>query len=283
MIKDRQVFQYQNKNLIERVIICPPFRYEAIFQNEGCFIYLKSKDTKLISSDVNLTLENKDAVLLKCGTYFVDWLKKTDSMVEVLAVHLYPEILEKLYKNELPQRLKKSANYTQVKKIAPTDTISKFVESLEFYFQNPSLVSDDLLELKIKELILLLVQTKNASSVLELIEDLYSPRKSELKKIIDLHSYQNLSVEELAILCNLSVSSFKREFNSIYNESPIRFLNKKKIEKAKELLELSDLSIAEISHQVGFNDPYYFTRMFKKQEGTAPSIYRKVNNEPKIQ
>ena len=101
--------------------------------------------------------------------------------------------------------------------------IAKFIESLEFYFENPALVNNDLLELKIKELILLLVQSKNVDSILELITDLYSSKTVNLKKIIDLHLYSNLSVEDLAKLSNLSVSSFKREFKKEFNDSPNNF------------------------------------------------------------
>ena len=136
------------------------------------------------------------------------------------------------------------------------------------------MVNEDLLELKIKELILLLIQTKNASSTLELIEELYSPRVANLKQVINLHQYENLSIEGLAALCGLSPSSFKRAFREIYNDSPGNYLNMKKIGKAKELLEVSNLAISEISYEVGFNDPHYFTRIFKKKAGVSPSSYR---------
>jgi len=57
-----------------------------------------------------------------------------------------------------------------VKTVVPDNTMKRFIDSLEFYFENPAIVNEDLLELKIKELMLLLVQSKNAASVLELIE-----------------------------------------------------------------------------------------------------------------
>ncbi|MEM6377349.1 MAG: AraC family transcriptional regulator, partial [Bacteroidota bacterium] len=179
-----------------------------------------------------------------------------------------------LYMNELPKSFKQREVKEQVRIIDSDDIITKFIESIEFYFENPVLVNDDLLELKIKELILLLIQTKNASSVLELVEELYSPRVANLKKVINLHQYHNLSLEKLAALCGLSVSSFKRKFREIYLDSPGQYLNRKKIEKAKELLQVGNLSVSEISFEVGFNDPHYFTRIFKKKEGIPPSTYR---------
>ncbi len=274
MIEDRIVFSYKGKQLIEKIVIRPPFLYSAIFHNEGCFIYVKGSETKLLSSEVNLNLKDREAVLLKCGTYFADWMKEATQPMTVIAIHLYPDLLRQLYMNELPKSFKKREVKEQVRIIDSDDIITKFIESIEFYFENPILVNDDLLELKIKELILLLIQTKNASSVLELVEELYSPRVANLKKVINLHQYHNLSLEKLAALCGLSVSSFKRKFREIYLDSPGQYLTRKKIEKAKELLQVGNLSISEISFEVGFYDPHYFTRIFKKKEGIPPSNYR---------
>ncbi|TDS13578.1 AraC family transcriptional regulator [Maribacter caenipelagi] len=275
MILKREKFEYQNKTLIERVTINPPYKYEAIFQNEGCFIYVKGSDSKFLSSENNLNLNENQAVLLNCGTYFVEWLEKSKQTIEVIAFHLYPEILKKIYLQELPKSLTQKNRKNQIKKIDPDNTISKFVDSLNFYFQNPALVNEDLLELKIKELILLLVQTKNSESILEIISDLYSPNVVSIKKVIKLHLYENLSLEELAKLCNLSLSSFKRQFKTIFQDSPTNYINHRRIEKAKELLKVSDYSISEISFHIGIQDPQYFTRFFKKKVGITPSSFRK--------
>tara|TARA_R110000868_G_scaffold37111_2_gene131299 strand:+ start:7356 stop:8192 length:837 start_codon:yes stop_codon:yes gene_type:complete len=275
MILKREKFEYQKKTLIERVIINPPYTYEAIFQNEGCFIYVKGADSKFLSSENNLKLSENQAVLLNCGSYFVEWLKNSNNTIEVIAFHLYPQILKKIYLQELPKSLIIKNRKTQIKKIVPDHTISKFIDSLNFYFQNPELVNEDLLELKIKELILLLVQTKNSESILEIISDLYSPNVVSIKKVIQLHLYENLSVEELAKLCNLSLSSFKRQFKTIFQDSPINYINHKRIEKAKELLKVSDYAISEISFHIGIHDPQYFTRFFKKNVGVTPSSFRK--------
>ena len=155
MIEDRIVFSYKDKQLIEKIVIRPPYSYNAIFHNEGCFIYVKGSKTKLLSSEVNLNLKDREAVLLKCGTYFAEWMKGATKPVTVIAIHLYPDLLKQLYKNELPKSFQQREVKEQVKTITPDDIITKFIESIEFYFENPVLVNDDLLELKIKELILL--------------------------------------------------------------------------------------------------------------------------------
>ena len=279
MILSRHTFEYQNHVLIEQVTIKPPFRYEAIFQNEGCFIYVTGNNSKVLSSEENLTIHSQEAVLLKCGTYFIDWLKNSEnSTIKVVAIHLYPDILKKLYQQELPKLIKQHDNKSIPQKIIPENTITKFIENLNFYFENPSLINDDLLELKIKELILLLIQTKNAKSILQLIEDLFTPRIVQLKNVINTHLYSSLTIEELAKLCNLSVSSFKREFKKVFNDTPANYMNTEKLKKATQLLKVSDLTITDIAYEIGFNDPSYFTRFFKQKTSLSPMEFRKNKN-----
>lgn len=275
MITARSTFKYRNQVLIEKIRLLPPFRYEAVFQNSGCFIYFKEQAPRLLSSESNIKIKSKEAVLLKCGNHFLDLLKETDNQeVEVIVVHLFPEVLRELYIGELPGIINKQTKNKRSQVVASSDIISRFIDSLEFYFQNPSLVNNDLLELKIKELILLLVQSKNVNSILELIADLYAPKTVLLREIIDLHLFSNLNLEELARLCNQSLSSFKREFKKEFNDSPNNYIVGKRIDKAKELLNMTKLSINEIAFEVGFQDQLYFSRLFKKRLGTTPSNFR---------
>ncbi len=275
MILSRSTFKYRNQVLVEKVKIRPPFRYETIFQNSGCFIYFKEQGPILLSSENNVRVKSNEAVLLKCGNHFLDLLReKENGEVEVIVVHLFPEVLKKLYIGELPSVIEKQSKNKRSQVVASSDVIAKFIDSLEFYFQNPSLVNNDLLELKIKELILLLVQSNNVNSILELIADLYTPKTVLLKEVIELHLFSNLKLEQLAKLCNQSLSSFKREFKKEFNDSPTNYIIGKKVEKAQELLKLTKLSINEIAYEVGFQDQLYFTRLFKKRTGMTPSNFR---------
>ena len=275
MILDRQTFEYDGRVLVEKIKIGTPFKYEAIFENSGCFIYYKDRAPKLLSADQNVQVNSQEAVLLKCGNHFLEILKETeDEEVEAMIVHLYPEILKKLYAKELPKSIEKNHCNEQSEVVVSKEVISRFIESLEFYFQNPVLINDDLLELKVKELILLLIQSKNVCSIQELISDLYSTRSVQVKKVIELHRYSNLGLDELAKLCNLSLSSFKREFKKEFNDTPNNYITNQKLKRAKELLSITEMPVSEIAYGVGFNDPLYFTRIFKKKTGNSPTEYR---------
>ncbi len=276
MIISRQTFQYKNKTLIEKAVIRPPFRKAGIYQNQGCFLYMKEATAKLFSATEIVALAPRETVLLKCDTYYMDFIQHSDEQtIEVIAVHLYPEILKKIYSNELPALVEQQrGGSTKTQHIVDEIVIAKFIESLEFYFEHPTLVNNDLLELKIRELVLLLIQTKNVASVVALIADLYSTQTVELREVVELHLYSNLSVDELAALCHMSPSTFKREFKKEFASSPAKYINDQKLKKARDLLSVSDLPIGDIAYEVGFNDPLYFTRLFTRKEGVPPSTYR---------
>ncbi|RME70993.1 MAG: AraC family transcriptional regulator, partial [Verrucomicrobia bacterium] len=56
---------------------------------------------------------------------------------------------------------------------------------------------------------------------------------------------------------------------------PLDYFNRLKVQRACELLATTTLSIAEIAEQLGFDDPYYFSRLFRKIMGMAPRVYRR--------
>lgn len=260
---------------MEKIIIKAPFRFATKFQNEACFIYFLEGKTKINSGQEQETIKAEESVLLKCGTYFADLLKYSEGdKYEILVFHLYPDILREIYTNEIPSFIKPSKNKSLIGKVAPNDIIKKFVESLQFYFDNPDLVSDELLKLKIKELILLLIQTRNAPSVLNLFSDLFTPRNLSVVDVVNNHLFSGLSVNDLANLANLSVSTFSRTFQNIYNDTPANYIKKQRLERAKELLSVSSLTISEIAFQTCFNDTAHFSRSFKDEYKINPTAFR---------
>jgi AraC-like DNA-binding protein len=89
----------------------------------------------------------------------------------------------------------------------------------------------------------------------------------------------NLGIEAYARLTNRSVSSFKRDFQSIFKTTPGRWLIEKKINHAKKLLLERDDSIASIAFDSGFESTPHFSRVFKQKTGITPMEFRKHSLE----
>jgi AraC-like DNA-binding protein len=141
------------------------------------------------------------------------------------------------------------------------------------------LVNEEILVLKLKEIILLLSQTRNVEAIQIILSQLFSPTTYIFKQIVEAHLFSQLTIEELAQHHNLSVSSFKREFAKHYNDTPANYIKTKKLERAVELLVISDERISEIAFKCGFNDLANFTRSFTNKYNISPTKYRLNQND----
>ena len=86
-----------------------------------------------------------------------------------------------------------------------------------------------------------------------------------------------LNVLKLSEMCDISEVHFRRIFSSIYHISPIKFITALRIKKAKELLVTETYNISEISELCGFQNHYYFSKIFKSETKMTPSEFRKYN------
>ncbi|RCW49611.1 helix-turn-helix domain-containing protein [Paenibacillus prosopidis] len=91
---------------------------------------------------------------------------------------------------------------------------------------------------------------------------------------IEDHYLEPLTLEEIAVKSDISVRHLNRSFQSYYQTTPISYLQRLRLERACTLLKHTNLTIMEISHDCGFNDSNYFTRMFTKNYDLSPKAYR---------
>ncbi|MCQ4088629.1 AraC family transcriptional regulator [Saccharibacillus sp. JS10] len=143
---------------------------------------------------------------------------------------------------------------------ANTDTIyskllvkSKLMELVSYYMMNLNIDEEQ-------------ISFQNGSTV---------NRLTHVLDYIDEHIAQNIAVEELAGIAYMHPNSFIRTFKQYAGMPPIQYVTHKKIEKAKQSLSLTSLSVTEISEQLGFNDTFYFSKQFKKYAGLTPTDYRR--------
>lgn len=94
-------------------------------------------------------------------------------------------------------------------------------------------------------------------------------------RYIQDHIDTPITVAQLAKIANLNPTYFSNLFSKLIGTSPLQYINKRRIEKAQELLLGTDETLYEIAHEIGLNDEYYFSRLFKKIVGISPDHYRK--------
>ena len=89
------------------------------------------------------------------------------------------------------------------------------------------------------------------------------------------HYNEDINIEEYALSRNMSVSYFLKKFKEVTTKSPMQYILGIRINNAVSLLESTDYNVTEISTIIGYDNPLYFSRIFKKQKGVSPSDYRK--------
>lgn len=92
------------------------------------------------------------------------------------------------------------------------------------------------------------------------------------------HYSEDISIDEYAQNNHVSVSWFIRNFKHCTGSTPMQYILSKRIYNAEILLQDSTYNITEISEIVGYDNPLYFSRIFKKVKGLSPSEYRKSIN-----
>lgn len=100
-----------------------------------------------------------------------------------------------------------------------------------------------------------------------------------IEKYIRDNFTKKISLEDLSVIANRSVSHICKMFSEAYGISPKQYILELRLNQAKKLLQNSNLSISEISSQCGFNDVFYFSRQYKLKNGISPSSERKTQIE----
>jgi len=103
-----------------------------------------------------------------------------------------------------------------------------------------------------------------------------SAHYTKIEQLVDMmrENYdRSYSLEELCTLSGLSSSHFRMLFKEMTGMTAVQFQNRLKIDHAKDLILSRNCNVTEAAHAVGFNDVYYFSRMFRKLTGKNPSEY----------
>jgi AraC-like DNA-binding protein len=126
-----------------------------------------------------------------------------------------------------------------------------------------------------RELILSLLQTQARFFLLENIDKLSTRnRLAHVIKYIRKHLYRPININELLNEACLSRAQFFRLFHKEMGESPVQFINRERLQIAKQKMINEGLSITEACFESGYSSINYFSRIFKQLEGKTPSDWR---------
>lgn len=106
--------------------------------------------------------------------------------------------------------------------------------------------------------------------------------RREIEQFVNEHYYEDIFLPEMARAMNYSIAHFSRLFKQIFQRNFIVYLTEVRIRAAKEFLRGGDMTIREIGERVGYKEPNYFTKVFRKAVGQSPSEYRENSGGAEI-
>ncbi|OJJ20155.1 hypothetical protein BKI52_16925 [marine bacterium AO1-C] len=279
MVLDYRHIELFGKKIFEKVVVTPPFKNPNPLQDEACLLYVLEGGNNSYSEQEHLIINQDEAGLMKCGNFLYDCIADKDTgNCGLLAIHFYPEVLKKIYEKDLPVFLTKGEkpsfthNSAVVKSSQP---LKNYIDSIAYYLDSPKLFTEDLIILKLKEIILILLETKGSPRILEIIHNLFSPKSVALREVVESHVFSPITIADLALLSNQSLASFKRKFREIYNDSPANYIRNRRLEKAAQMLLSTNEPVSGIAYDCQFNNVAHFSTAFKAKYHQSPAEYRK--------
>jgi len=270
-----KVIEYKGRIVFKKMSM-PHFQrmMRQYYENEACFAFVTQGEYQIRGQTEYFSINPKQGVLGKCTNYFYeDASYDVAQEGEVIGIYFYPEIYQSLFDFDF-SRSTHTTRYN-LKQVELDKLLEYFRDSINVLLDSPELADDVLIETKLKEFVSLMTKKVSAPSEMDFIASMFKPHFAQFEEVIQHNLYADLTLDELAKLCHMSLSTFKRKFNSIYSEPPKKYITRLKVQKAVELLKQTDMRVSDVVFQTGFESVSSFNRAFKNVLGRTPSEYRR--------
>ncbi|KPM49103.1 helix-turn-helix domain-containing protein [Jiulongibacter sediminis] len=152
--------------------------------------------------------------------------------------------------------------------------IHSYLNSLSAINSSATTRAHDMNSVKLEELLLYLLN-KYDKKFEDYLFSLISPHTSDFSRVIEQNIFANLKIEELAFLCHMSLSTFKRHFFNEYGVAPGKYFQDQRLQRAKAILEEGKLKSTDIYLDFGYKNLSNFSAAFKKKFGYSPNQLKK--------
>jgi len=246
----------------------------GIFSRNDYLVYVLSGKKTYKTINGEWTLEPGQSLYLKKGAEIIH--QYFDDEYCMLAFFLSDELIRETMeemKGVTFVNCEQDPDEFSAAMVQSSEYLEGYFNSMLTYFRGIDRPPDHILVLKLKELLLNLINSDPLLAAY--FKNLTLSDKPSLQQVMEKNFCFKLRIEDYAELCHRSLSTFKRDFQQIYNETPGRWIMKRRVERAAKILANSDQSISEIAFETGFEDLSHFSRVFKNKYGVAPRSYEK--------
>lgn len=235
--------------------------------------FLQKGSKEVMGDDKTVQIGNEHFVIMKSGNCLM-----TEKISDSLKV--YQSILLFFSNDEVFQFLEKYNYFSKHSKPHKSFYIFKydhfiqnFVDSLQQILKFPNKIQSTILKNKFEEIMMYLIYRNKADFLNSLVQNV-DDKISRLTNIVENNKHNKLTLEELAFLSNMSVSTFKREFFKQYENTPMKWFSEQRLNHIAFLLKTQNKRPIELYEDAGYESFSNFVQAFKKKFGKTPKQYQ---------
>ncbi len=257
-----------------RHLTCTRRKLATLYSEENILFFVLDGSITIRCAHDTYEIRQQRMVFIKRNTFFeLEENTERDCGVntEYLQFFLANELVREFTKIATVRENTRDESFPIVVSAAEKD-LQNYIASLEPYIEMPQTVNANLVKLKILELLFCLSKLPNG--IITHLLDVRDHFHSNITATVEENIANSISLRELAMLSGRSLSSFRRDFAAIYNMPPRQWITKRKLEKSKELLLGTTMTITDICYMTGFENIAHFSRAFKSRFGCPPTTFR---------
>lgn len=266
-------------NKLENLSICQYIQYEEQHKNEvfistNILIFVIKGSKILHFKDEKIVANSKDILFLKSGNYIMSEMLD-DYYEAILFMYDDPLLLDFIKKYNLHFDGKElfESNVFKIKKTLTFETLQSSILS---YLKNTTSNQESIIKLKLEEAFLNILESHSKENFEAFLFSILSNNsfKTKIEKEFDTNKNILLFAKEF----NMTNLAFRNRFKETFGITPKKWQNRKKLEKAKLLLETTDYNVTQVCQQSGFDNISWFIQAFKKEYKITPKQIKNNKN-----
>jgi AraC-like DNA-binding protein len=246
---------------------------QQILLNKNTFSFLQEGTKEVFFDNSTYAIDNSQFLLMKSGNCLMTEKLSSDSKYyrSILFFFSNEDVMNFVRKFRLETSNSKtlystySFNYDLF--------IKRFVDSLLDISKLSKSIQENILNSKFEEIMLYLIDLKGLDFLYSLIDN-NDNQNQKFIQTIESNRLNKLTIKELSFLSNMSVSSFKREFEKNFHSSPSKWFQDKRLEHSAYLLKNSPKRPSDIFEEIGYENLSNFIQAFKIKFGVTPKKYQ---------
>jgi len=256
------------KDSVDKTCLIGPAIRPEQFIAEHLFFYLASGTMSGFYGGKNYTLRSGEYGIIRKNRLVRQNSSKGNDVVEKV-IFVFDEPFLKAFQEKHKVMATKFISDESFLRLGDNELIPNFIRSLIPYYNSRGEMDKAFVDVKREELLLILLRLQ--PELKGVFFDYGIPGKIDLEEFMHRNYKFNVSVERFAYLTGRSLSAFKRDFKTIFNETPNRWLVRKRLQEAYFLIEKKNEKASEIYLDLGFEALSHFSFAFKKLFGLSPT------------